>query len=131
MLLGRGLELNCSECLTRMSIFILAAVVDRLLSPDGRRSNVVYRTTAQSDCVRGMGPSKAEWRVSVGQPGLVKLYLGLKNATLPNAFGSLNPQSLGFFITSSPLCNKWKNSLHSINSVSKIKPVYNEDTNIT
>ena len=55
-----------------------AAVFDTLfeyLSPDGRRSNVVYRPTAQrwvSDCPEGKQPGEAEWRdtvLQVGRPG--------------------------------------------------------------
>lgn len=83
-----------------------AAVFDRLfeyLSPDGRRSNVVYRATAQrwdSDCAGGMQPGEAEWRDSesqVGRPGslsqadelflmLVRLHLDLKEYDLARRF---------------------------------------------
>ena len=54
MLEGKGLVLRQSKTLIRMLTFILVCHLlqffDRLLeylSPDGRRSNVVYRATAQ------------------------------------------------------------------------------------
>ena len=83
-----------------------AAVFDRLfeyLSPGGKRSNVVYRTTALrwiSDCAGGIQPGEAECRDSesqVGQPGslsqadelflvLVRLHLDLKEYDLARRF---------------------------------------------
>ena len=82
-----------------------AAVFDRLLeylNPDGRRSNVVYRATAQkwaSDCIR-TEPGEAKWRESesqVGRPAslsqadelflmLVRLHLNLKEYDLAQHF---------------------------------------------
>ena len=52
-----------------------AAVFDRLLeylSPDGRRSNIVYQATAKkwaSDCIAGAEPGEAKWRDSDSQVG--------------------------------------------------------------
>ena len=82
-----------------------AAIFDRLLeylNPDGRRSNVVYRATAQkwaNECI-GTEPGEAKWRESesqIGRPAslsqadelflmLVRLHLNLKEYDLAQRF---------------------------------------------
>ena len=96
-----------------------AAVFDTLfeyLSPDGRRSNVVYRSTAQrwvSDCPEGKQPGEAEWRdteLQVGRPGslsqadelflmLVRLRLGLKEYDLAHRFEIFQSTVSRIFLT--------------------------------